>query len=143
MAILNNSFYKQVTLATIKKELNYEGVLEIEFWETEINFSHTRSDFNFSIVQPERNKIVKNYSKNSKSYTFTFEKPLERRGNVKRFFNKKDADFYILFNLMQIYKPMHNYITENDIDSKFNNLIEDFPEKFVTELSKGYKWLIN
>ena len=50
---------------------------------------------------------------------------------------------YILFNMIQIYKPLKNYIDENNIIEKFNNLILDHPEKFIYELDKGSNWLVN
>lgn len=149
MALIKNSFFKQVSLATLRKELKVEGVLELEFWEAEVNFSHNKSDFKFEVIKPEKNKMTKHFSphkydKDGVAYfQERYDKPTERRGNVKRFRTKADAEHYILFNIIQIYKPLKNYVDENNIVDKFNSLLDEHPEKFVTELEKGGSWLLN
>ncbi len=144
MALIKNSFFEQVSLATIRKKLKNTDIKELEFWEAEINFEHNKSGFEFNILEPEQNKMKKNYLKPlSNKFCETFEKDPNRRGIVKRFWNKKDAEYYILFNLMQIYKPLNEYIIKHDILSSFNDLMKEYPEKILKEFGKGTDWLVD
>lgn len=143
MGIIKNAFFKQVSLATLRKELKSTNITQIDFWEAEVLFSHNKSDFDFSVIVPEKNSLIKEYKSDKLSYSEKFDKALNRRGKVKRFRSEEDANNYILFNMIQIYKPLKNYIDENDIIEKFNNLILDHPEKFISELDKGSNWLVN
>lgn len=144
MALIKNSFFEQVSLATIKKKIKLPNIKEIEFWEAEINFTHNKSGFNFKILDPEKNVMRKNYIKTEHNKFYeTFDNDPHRRGNVKRFWTKIDADYYILFNIMQIYKPLSEYIDNHDIHTKFNTLLSKYPEKVFTELGKGTNWILD
>ena len=144
MALIKNSFFEQVSLATIRKKLKMSGIKELTFWEAEINFSHTKSGFEFSILEPESNTMQKCelITKKNKFYE-TFEKDPNRRGIVKRFWNKQDAEYYILFNIMQIYKPLNEYIKKNNIVHNFDELLKEYPEKILLEFGKGTDWIID
>lgn len=152
MALIKNNFFEQVSLATIKKRAKRISPGEsIEFWEAEIEFKHTKTDFKFRVVEPEANKVTKAIleewtDENSETYyicDIQFEKKFERRGNVKRFWTKKDADLYIMFNLIQLYKPLKNYIDDHSVIENFNSLLDEYPEKFVRELDSGKSWLVD
>lgn len=154
MSLIKNSFFKQVSLATIKKTAKRNTPnKKLEFWEAEIEFTHTKSDFTFKVTEPEKNSVTRKIIKEEKINNFEtrletdiiFEKPIffNKNKNVKRFWTKAEADFYILFNLIQIYKPLKNYIDENNISQKFDSLLEQHPELFIKELSSGKNWLTN
>lgn len=152
MAIIKNNFFEQVSLASIKKRANkLSAGRSLEFWETEIEFKHNKSDFKFNVTEPEKNlvtnKIIDEWEVNDSETNYkcelVFEKDLKRRGNVKRFWTKEEAETYILFNIIQIYKPLKNYVDDNDIVDRFNTLLDEHPELFVRELSTGKSWLSN
>jgi hypothetical protein len=152
MALIKNNFFQQVSLATIKKVIKSKAPkTKMEFWEAEIEFSHNKSDFKFKVTEPEKNSVSKiiveeKYINEYETQFVTdikFEKDLHRRGNVKRFWTKDEADFYILFNLVQLYKPLKSYVDDNNIVDKFNTLLDKHPELFVKELDSGKSWLLN
>ena len=144
MALIKNSFFEQVSLATIKKKLKYEHYTELEFWEAEINFEHNKSGFEFKILEPEMNIIRKNKLVHKDEFFEVFDKDLDRRGNVKRFWSKKDADNYILFNIMQIYKPLTEFVIKNNCLDNFNELLKEYPEKVLIEFGKGAShWILD
>lgn len=152
MALIKNTFFEQVSLATIKKVIKGKSPkTTMEFWEAEIEFTHNKSDFKFKVKEPEKNSVSKviikeifiNEFETRFETDIVFEKDLNRRGNVKRFWTKEEADFYIMFNLIQLFKPLKNYVDDNNIIDKFNSLLEEYPEKFVRELDSGKSWLSN
>jgi len=152
MSIIKNNFFEQISLATIKKKAKILPPNKtLEFWETEIIFKHNKSDFKFNVISPEKNSITNKVIEEWKvgdteiryKTNIEFEKSLMRRGNVKRFLSQEEAELYLTFNLMQLYKPLKNYIDDNNTIDKFNNLIEKHPELFVKELGNGKSWLAN
>ena len=154
MSLIRNPFFEQVSIASIKKRVNRLSVdHQLNFWEAEIDFKHNKSDFKFNVHEPERNSVTKKIIKGSEieindaetrfKTELHFEKKLNRRGNVKRFYSKEEAEFYILFNLIQIFKPIKNYVDNIGAIERFNTLLEKYPEKFVKELGSGKSWLAN
>jgi len=138
MALLQTQFYKQISLASIKK-LAVEIGDEVEFWEADIIFNLNKSNFSFNIIEPSLNKVTKL----SKGH-FKFKNPVNGdRLSVKRFLSKEEAEYFILFNIIQVYKPLKNFVLDNKLEDKFNDILKKFPEKILKELDTGKSWLTN
>lgn len=144
MALLKTNFYKQVSLATIAKiakdKLNSGE--SMEFWEADVIFKINKADFSFEIREPTKRDIKKVQVNGGERMEYS---PLiaYEANPPKRFWSKEEADIFILFNIIQVYKPLKNYISEHGLDDKFNQLLEDHPEKILMELENGRSWLIN
>lgn len=142
MALLKNTFFSQISLATIQKKARSIPMGDsLEFWEADIVFDHNKSDFSFTIKEPKKNSITKVHKRDD-YFDLEFSIPTSLRGNVKRFWNEDEAEAFVLFNLIQIYKPLKNYVDDNDIVNKFNELLEKYPEKIFKELEGGKKWIV-
>ena len=141
MALLKSTFYKQVSLATISKiAKNKLNIGEsMEFWEADVIFKINKADFSFEVREPQKRDIIKKTSQRLEySPLIAYE-----TNPPKRFWTKEEADIFILFNIIQIYKPLKNYIKAHGIDEQFDKLLEDHPEKFLLEHGKGKNWLID
>lgn len=136
MALLQNQFYTQISLATIKKTAKkLTDGKQLDFWECDIEFNLNKSDFSFKVINPTKNSININQE---------FNVGIGReRVSLKRFWTKEEAELFILFNITQIYKPLKNYVDENNIEQQFNNLIDKYPDKIFKELEAGKSWLTN
>ena len=138
MALLQTQFYNQISLATIKKSVKDIGD-KVEFWEADVLFNMNKSDFSFNIIEPSMNTVTKLHKNN-----FKFENPVNGESlGIKRFLTKEEAENFVLFNIIQIYKPLKNFVSENDIEQKFNTILEKHPEKILKELESGKSWLTN
>ena len=127
MALLKNQFYKQISLATItkvaRKELNVGE--SKEFWEADVIFNLNSADFSFTIRQPTTREIKK-LSTETVKIKMVFHPLIAYDPNPpKRFWTKQEAEYFILFNIIQVYKPLQNYIKENLLDEQFNLKICD------------------
>lgn len=141
MALLQTEFYTQVSLATIKKVAKEQfHKTKLEFWECDVIFNLNKSDFSFNIIQPTQNFVL--YNNNTDNSTFDIP-IIKDRLTLKRFWTKEEADNFILFNIIQIYKPLKNYVEDNHIEDKFSELVDNYPEKIFKELGSGKSWLAN
>ena len=141
MALLKTEFYKQISLATISKmaKINLEIGDTMEMWEADVVFKLNKADFDFTIRQPSR-RLIKKVSEKK----IEFQPLIAYDANPpKRFLTEAEAEAFILFNIIQIYKPLKNYISKHKLDDKFNELIDQHPEKILKELEKGKNWLID
>lgn len=141
MALLKNQFYKQISLATItkvaRKELNVGE--SMEFWEADVVFNLNSADFSFTIREPSSREVKKEVKEK-----MVFNPLIAYDPNPpKRFWTKEEAEHFILFNIIQVYKPLKNFIKENGLDEQFNKLLEDHPEKILKELENGRNWLVD
>ncbi len=145
MALLKNNFYKQVSLATIAKIAKTKLSVgeSMEFWEADVTFKINKADFSFDIREPSK-RDIKKVSVGENKVKMEYAPLIAYEANPpKRFWNKEEAETFILFNIIQVYKPLKNYIKEHGLDDKFNQLLEDHPEKILMELENGKSWLIN
>ena len=141
MALLQNEFYTQISLATIKKLSKKQPYkTKLEFWECDVIFNMNKSDFSFNVIQPTQNFAL--YSDNCDLSTFDIEVTKDRL-RLKRFWTKEEAELFILFNITQIYKPLKHYVDEHNIEEQFNDLIDKHPDKILKELESGKSWLTN
>jgi len=141
MALLKTEFYKQVSLATISKiaKINLNIGESMEMWEADVLFKMNKADFDFTVRHPTK-RLIKKVSEKRIEFI-----PLiaYESNPPKRFLTEAEAEAFILFNIIQIYKPLKNYITEHKLDDKFNELLDQHPEKILKELENGKSWLIN
>ena len=141
MALLKTEFYKQISLATISKiaRANLAIGETMEMWESDIVFKMNKADFDFTVRQPTK-RLVKKISEKKVEF-----QPLiaYEAYPPKRFLTEEEAESFILFNIIQIYKPLKNYINDNNLADKFNDLLDKNPEKILRELANGKNWLIN
>lgn len=141
MALLQNQFYTQISLSTIKKIAKKQRYkTKLEFWECDVIFNLNKSDFSFEVIEPTKNSAL--YIDNMNDSVFDIHVNKER-ASLKRFWTKEEADTFILFNIVQIYKPLRNYVINNDIENQFNNILDNHPEKVIKELESGKNWLTN
>jgi len=139
MALIQNQFYSQISLATISKIAKKQPYKQkLEFWECDVRFNLKNSNFNFEVIEPKINFAL--YSDNTNNVTFD---NTVYNTELKRFWTKEEAENFIIFSLMQVFKPLNNYILNNKIDKKFTNIIENNPDKILKEIESGYKWFIN
>jgi hypothetical protein len=141
MALLKTEFYKQVSLATISKMARSNLAIgeTMEIWEADVVFKMNKADFNFAVHHPTK-RIIKKISQKRVEFVplITYE-----ANPLKRFLTKEEAEAFILFNIIQIYKPLKNYISDNNLEDEFNNLLDKHPEKILRELEHGKNWLVN
>ena len=144
MALLKTSFYNQVSLATIlktaKKTLSFGE--KLEFWEADVNFHINKSDFSFSIREPTKRELIYSDKGSYNDYIYSPLIAYESRP-PKRFMTKKEAEYFILFSIIQVYKPLKNYIDDNEIVEEFERLLDTEPEKILKELENGKSWMVN
>lgn len=141
MSLLKTEFYKQVSLATISKKAKQDLKIgeTMEMWEADVIFKINKADFDFNVRKPTK-RLIKKVSDTRMEFipliAYEANKP-------KRFLTKEEAEIFILFNIIQVFNPLKNYISEHNLIETFNELIDTHPDKILKELENGRKWLVD